>query len=173
MVNKDTQRERARKKQKWRNTEVKGIMSNQLKLSCMTVPVHTTSSEILLPCSPVMVHEGTKEQKVTEDGKPRSQRYIRQKRLKVAFLSLSHNATEPDVRCPWCPKQKTLGDKNRRHSNTMPKTENTRRLVVLPWGCRYAKTENLCYQKVRTGFHLKKVPTRTGPCCAPSACYPC
>ena len=20
---------------------------------------------------------------------------------------------------------------------------------------------------------LKKVPTRTGPCCAPSACYPC
>ena len=25
----------------------------------------------------------------------------------------------------------------------------------------------------RSSNALKKVPTRTGPCCAPSACYPC
>ena len=29
----------------------------------------------------------------------------------------------------------------------------SRRTGCTPRGCRYAKTENLCYQKVKTGFH--------------------
>ena len=32
-------------------------------------------------------------------------------------------------------------------------------------------TKYLYYRYLQTEY--KKIPTRTGPCCAPSACYPC
>ena len=37
----------------------------------------------------------------------------------------------------------------------------------------FAQVQRSSRQRATQNAGVKRVPTRTGPCCAPSACYPC